>query len=192
MAYLFFSKSIGTNQNQLYYSQKSGSNFTTPAILNSGSKAFDKVFCFDQSATNQFSDKTTEASDSTAADVFHPTSAGLVKDLNDALYLGMDSKFNLVSLILSTAGITGEVVWQYWNGSSWNSFTPNSGAYHLTSSPKTVVLWQDLDSVPQDWQQNSVNNVTKFWLRLLVTTAYTTAPVGSQITAVAKNDYLTG
>jgi hypothetical protein len=192
VAYLFFSKSIGTNQNQLYYSQKSGSNFTTPAMLNSGSKAFDKVFCFDQSATNQFSDKTTEASDSTAADVFHPTSAGLVKDLNDALYLGMDSKFNLVSLILSTAGITGEVVWQYWNGSAWNSFTPDSGAYHLNSSPKSVVLWQDLDSAPADWQQNSVNSVTKFWIRFLVTTAYTTAPVGSQITAVGKSDYLTG
>jgi len=192
VAYLFFSKSIGTSQNQLYYSQKSGSIFSTPAILNSGSKTFDKVLCFDQSATNQFSDKTIEASDSTSGDVFHPTSSGLLKDLNDALYLGMDSKFNLVSLVLSTAGITGEVIWQYWNGSSWDSFTPYSGMFHLTTSPKTVVLWQDLDSVPSDWQQNSVNSITEFWIRLLVTTAYTTAPVGTQITAVAKNEYLSG
>jgi hypothetical protein len=191
-AYVFFCQSIGTDQNQLYFSSKSGSSFTTPLVLNSGSKPLDKVFCFDQSASTQFSDKTTEASNSTSADVFHPTSNGLVKDLNDALYLGMDAKFNVVSLILSTFGISGEVTWQYWNGSTWSSFTPYTGAFHLTSSPKNVILWQDLDSVPSDWQQSSVNGVTKFWVRLLVTVGYTTAPVGSQITAVGKNNYLSG
>jgi len=190
VAYLFFAKAIGTNQNQLYYSNKSSSSFTTPVVLKPSSKAFDKVFCFDQSASNQFSDKTAEASNSSAADIFHPTSAAVVKDLNDALYLGMDYKFNLVSLVLSSVGLTGEVIWQYWNGSSWSSFTPYSGAFHLTTSPKAVILWQDLDSTPADWQSNSVNSVTKFWVRLLVSTGFTTAPVGTQITAVAKNDYL--
>ena len=191
-AYILFCKSIGTDQNQLYYSLKTGSVFSTPAVLNSGSTTFDKVFCFDQSATDQFSDKTIEASNSTSADVFHPTSNGLVKDLNDALYLGMDARFNLASLVLSTLGITGEVAWQYWNGTTWTSFTPYSGAFQLTSSPKNVILWQDPDSVPSDWQQNLVNSVAKFWVKLLVTIAYTTAPVGSQITAVGKNNYLSG
>ncbi len=192
VAYLFWTKNIGTNQNQLYYSYKSGSAFTTPAVLNSGSKTFDKVFCYDQSAGNQFADKTAEASDTSVADIFHPTSNGLVKDAGDALYLGMDSKFNLASFILSTSGITGEVAWQYWNGSTWTTFTLYSGVFHLTSSPQTVVLWQDLNSVPPDWQNNSVNGSTKYWVRLLVTVGYTTAPVGTQITAIGKNDYLTG
>ena len=188
--YVFYAKSIGTDQNQTFYTYKSGESFITPVTLDLANKSFDKVFCFDQSAGTQFQDKTTEASNTTTADVFHTTSNGLVKDVNDILYLGMDNKFNLVRFVLSTSGITGQVSWQYWNGNTWFNFTPNSGAYHLDSSPKMVILWQDLLSAPADWQQTSVNSVTKFWVRALVTTGYTTAPVGTQITAVGKNDYL--
>lgn len=191
-AYIFFAKSLGTNQNQLFQSSKSGSSFSTPAALNVGSKAFEKVFCFDQSATTQFADKTTEAQNATSADLFHPTSGGLIKDSGDALYLGMEAKFNLASFVLSSTGITGQVAWQYWNGSTWTGFTPYSGVNHLTSSPQTVILWQDLDSVPVDWQGTSVNGAVKFWVRALVTTNYTTAPVGTQITATAKIDHITG
>jgi len=188
--YVFYAKSIGTDQNQTFYAYKSGENFMTPSTLNLTNKTFDKVFCFDQSAGTQFQDKTTEAANTTTADIFHTTSNGLVKDVNDILYLGMDSKFNLVRFILSTSGIAGQVSWQYWNGTTWFTFTPNSGAYHLDFSPKMVILWQDLLSTPADWQQTSINNVIKFWVRVLVTTGYSTAPVGTQITAVGKNDYL--
>src|SRR3972149_7430018 len=163
---------------------------TNPVTLDLANKTFDKVFCFDQSGGTQFQDKTTEAANTTTADIFHTTSNGLVKDINDILYLGTDSKFNLLRFVLSTSGITGQVSWQYWNGTIWFTFTPFSGAYHLESSPKMVILWQDLLSAPSDWQQTDINNVTKFWVRALVIVGYTTAPVGTQITAVGKNDYL--
>ncbi len=188
--YVFYAKSIGTDQNQLFYTYKSSEIFITPLTLDLTNKTFDKVFCFDQSAGTQFQDKTAEAANSTTADVFHSISNALVKDLNDILYLRMDGKFNLVRFILSTSGITGQVSWQYWNGTTWFTFTPFSGAYHLDSSPKMVILWQDLLSAPSDWQQTAVNNVTKFWVRVLVSSGYTTAPIGTQITAVGRNDYL--
>jgi hypothetical protein len=53
-----------------------------------------------------------------------------------------------------------------------------------------VMLWEDLSSAPSDWQQCSVNSVSKFWVRILVTTGFTTAPVGTQITAVPESKYL--
>lgn len=188
--FVFFAKNIGTGQNQIFYSYKEGSSFVSSEALEGGQKTFDRVFCYDDSATNKFADRTTEAGNSTVADVYHPTSNSLVKDVGDAFYMGMDRKFNLAKAILSTAGITGQVSWQYWNGESWTNFTPYSGAYHLDSQDKMVILWEDLSSVPSDWQQCPVNLVSKFWVRVLVTTGFTTTPVGTQITAVPEVKYL--
>ncbi len=188
--YVLYGKNIGNNQNQIFYSYKSGSNFVTPIPFLGGAKILDKVFCYDHSATNKYSDRTSEAQNTTSADIFHPTSNSLIRDIEDALYLGMNDKFNQARIILSTAGIGGQVVWEYWDGSEWKSFTPYSGACHLDSLSKLVILWQDLSSVPSDWQMCGVNNSTFFWVRIRVTTGYATAPVGTQVTAVPENKYL--
>jgi hypothetical protein len=188
--FVFFAKNIGTGQNEVFYSYKEGTSFVTPAPFEKGEKPFDCAFCYDDSATEKYADLTTQSSEPTVADVYHPTSNGLVKDEEDAFYMGMDLKFNLAKMILSTSGITGEVSWQYWNGEGWADFTPYSGAYHLDSLEKMVILWEDLLSVPSDWQQCSVNNVSRFWVRISVTTSFTTAPVGTQITAVPEAKYL--
>ena len=188
--YVFFAKNVGNGQNQLFYSYKDGSTFVSPQFFESGQKPFDKVLCYDDSATIKYSDRTTQASDLTPADVFHPTSCGLVKDTDDALYLGMDVKFNLARIILSSVGIGGEVKWQYWNGEGWSDFVPSSGNYHLDSEADTVILWQDLYSVPSDWQRCPVNGFSEFWIRVLVISPFTMVPVGSQITAVPETKYL--
>lgn len=188
--YVFFASNIGSGQNQVFYSYKDASAFASRAVFEWGQKPFDRVFCYDDSASTKYSDRTTQASDSTPADVLHPTSGALIKDVNDALYLGMDVKFNLARAILATAGIGGEVKWQYWDGENWADFTPQSGSYHLDSGEKTVILWQDLNSVPLDWQRCSVSGVSEFWVRILVTVSFSTAPVGTQITAVPEAKYL--
>jgi hypothetical protein len=188
--FVFFAKNMGTGQNEVFYSYKEGTSFVLSSPLEGGQKPFDKIFCYDDSATNKYADRTTEAGNSTVADVYHPTSNSLVKDVSDAFYMGMDHKFNLAKIILSTGGIAGEVCWQYWDGQSWTNFTPYSGAYHLDSQDKMVILWQDLSSVPTDWQRCPVNLVSEFWVRILVTTGFTTAPVGTQITAVPETKYL--
>ncbi|MCJ7507327.1 MAG: hypothetical protein MUO85_01180 [candidate division Zixibacteria bacterium] len=188
--YVFYSKNIGTNQNVLSYSYKTESYFEDPQPLNSAAKTFDKLFCYDHSAATKYNNKTTEASNTTPADVFHLTSNALVKDVEDCLYLGMSSRFNLCRMILSTAGVGGEVVWEYWNGTQWYGFTPNSGVYHLDSTNKLVILWSDGNSIPSDWQQCTVNLETKFWVRIKVTTNYTTAPVGTQVTAAPESKYI--
>ncbi len=188
--YVFFAKSIGDGQNQLLYSYQEGSSFISPAYFELGQKPFDLVFCYDDSAANKYSDRTGPASDLTPADVFHPTSGGLVKDADDALFLGMDAKFNLARIILSTGGMGGAVKWQIWNGENWSDFVPQCGNFNLDSQKKTVILWPDLNSAPSDWQMCPVNGVSKFWMRILVTTPFVTAPVGTQITAVPEVKHL--
>jgi hypothetical protein len=188
--FVFFGKNIGTKQNLQYYSYKKEDSFITPEIFNPACKTFDKVFCYDDSASTKYSDKTAPAESSTPADVFHPTSNGLIKDIEDGLYLGMEKKFNLVKIILSTAGISGQVVWQYWNGIFWQSFIPYSGTYHFDSIEKLVLLWQDLFSVPADWQVCPIEGNNLFWVKISVTTPFTTVPVGSQITAVGEDKWM--
>jgi hypothetical protein len=188
--YVFFAKSIGTGQNQIFYSYKEGSTFVSPVAFESGQKPFDRVLCYDDSASTQYSDLTSPASDATPADIYHPTSGGLVKDTDDAFFLGMDAKFNLTKIILSTAGIGGEVKWQYWDGEGWSDFAPQSGSYHLDSQDKSIILWEDLNSVPSDWQMCPVDGISQFWIKVLVTSSFTTPPVGTQITAVPDVKYL--
>ena len=188
--YVFYGKNIGNKQNQLFYSYLENNSFVASLPLVEGAKTFDKVLCYDDSATTKYYDKTTEASNTASGDVFHPTSLSLIKDPEDCLYLGMNFKFNLVRMVLSVAGVGGEISWSYWNGEAWVEFIPYSGAYHLDALEKTIVLWQDLNSSPSFWQQCLVNSQNKFWIKLKVKTAFTTAPVGTQITAVPECKYL--
>jgi hypothetical protein len=76
LPYVFFVRNIGNGQNQSFYSYKDGPDFVSPVTYEPGQKAFDRVLCFDDSASTQYCDLTTQASDSNPADVFHPTSGG--------------------------------------------------------------------------------------------------------------------
>ncbi len=188
--YVFFAKETGNGQNQLFYSYMDNSSFVSPLIFEAGQKTFDELLCYDDSASGPYADRTIQAADLTPADVFHPVSGGLVKDAADALYMGMEARFNLARIILSTPGMGGEVKWQYWNGQTWTDFVPQSGDYHLDSEQKTIVLWPDLNSAPLDWQMCSVNGSSLFWVRVPVVTSFAAAPVGSQITAISQAEDL--
>jgi hypothetical protein len=184
--YLFFTREIGEGANQVFYSYKESSSFVSPLVFESGQSTFDGLLCYDDSASGKYADKTSQAADSTPADVFHPTSGALIKDTNDAFYVGMRARFNQARIVLSTVGVGGQVIWQFFNGEEWTDFVPQSGSYNLNSEEKTVLLWDDLNSVPSDWQMCSVNGASRFWVRALVVTTFVTSPVGSQITALAQ------
>ncbi|KPL02709.1 MAG: hypothetical protein AMJ90_05010 [candidate division Zixibacteria bacterium SM23_73_2] len=188
--YLFYGRNIGEKQNQMFYTRLEGGSFQDPIPLISGAKPFDRVFCYDESASEEYHERTSEAEDTTSADVFHPESSALVKDIDDCLYLGSDFKFNLINMILSTSGIGGEVSWEYWGGEGWSVFVPYSGSYHLDSGQSILLLWVDLLSCPSDWQRCDVYQKNKFWIRIKVKTTFTTAPVGSQITCVPQGKHV--
>ena len=188
--FIFFGKNMGEGQNQLLFSYLKDGQFLDPVSLVKGAQILDKVFCYDDSASEKYYERTQESSDTTPADIFHPASNCLVKDTDDCLFLGLDFKFNFLRIILSAPGAGGEVNWFYWDGEDWSEFVPESGSYHLDSQDSSIILWKDLLSCPSDWQQNTIEGVKKFWIKIKVESAFTTAPVGSQITAVPECKYL--
>lgn len=163
--------------------------FSTPTDFDPRQKPFDQVLLYSQQHAT-YHDGTGAASGITAADLYHPSSLALVKLAGDALYLGMDQPFRLVHAELSTIGIGGTVQYSFWDGHSWKSITPYNGAGQFTGSPVRVALWQDIEHIPLDWQRTSVNGLTQFWVRVLVTAPFSTAPVGTSVLAMSQVDNL--
>ena len=188
--YIFYGIKIGENQYAIKYTYLSGVTLVPPNYLLEGMRPFDSVLLYDDSAGTKFQNRTAEAASVDAADIFHPTSAALIADDADSLYVGMDKPFFHIHSILSTAGSGGVVSYSYWNGANWESFAPYSGAFNFNSSPANITLWIDLDSVPSDWQKNSVNGINRFWVKIETTSAFSTPPIGSQITAVPDCRYI--
>jgi len=187
--HIFFARHPGNNYCILRKAIKSGSGFTVSDYAPSIG-IFDKVFVYDDSASTEYQDKTDEASSETSGDVFHSESSALLDGIEDCLYLGKQSRFYCVAIVLSTAGAGGTVVWEYFDGEDWKRFTPDSGAYHFDSSDKLVYLWEDSESIASDWQVTKVNNQSAYWIRIRVTAGFSTKPIGSQIIAAAKGDDL--
>ena len=114
----------------------------------------------------------------------------LISAVDDALNVGSEEPIARLSINLSTAGSGGAVVWEYYSDSGWNAFTPESGAYHFDQLTQRLRLWQDTASVPIDWQKCAIESRSHFWLRARVTTAFTTPPVGTQITPCTSITFL--
>jgi len=119
-----------------------------------------------------YTDKTTDANDPGTADVTWPV------DIGDMMYFGSSSKFATLGFITSTAGVTGVVVWEYWNG-AWVTAPGMAGAFTSTGGARVAFT---SETVPTDWVTNDPGmGQTKYWVRCRITTAYTVAVVQSQI-----------
>jgi hypothetical protein len=153
--------------------------------------SFDRVICYRPAAIPQYLDRSSEAEDDVPGDVYHSDTGGLFMDGGDALLLGQSDKFNQVHITLSTIGAGGMVSWHYWDGSNWKNLTPITGDYNFDSSPMNVRLWEDSSAIPCDWQSSVIAGTSEFWIRIAVTSAFGTAPVGTQITAAADLPFMT-
>lgn len=182
--YIVYLSVYGEDQNRPMYIYRDRQSFTDPAPLDVSMSPFEKVLCYNIAAAT-YNDRTTAAANDTEGDIYHAASNAVFKEIGDALYIGLSKKFHYLKIILSTAGAGGEVNWQYYNGADWAGFTPSGGNYHFSSLDKGILLWNDLDSVPADWQKYNVSGGIFFWIRVVVTSAYSTAPVGTQITSIS-------
>ncbi len=183
--HIFFGKHLGNNYFIPRYARKSGSVFN----LENFSQALgqlDKVILYVNAGSPQYQDKTSAAGNTTAGDIFHSISQGLLDSIGDCIYLGKQSKFFCAAIILSTSGTGGSVVWEYFDGSSWVQFTPNSGGYNFDSPDVLIYFWQDAASAPSGWQLGLVNNISAYWVRARVENGFETNPIGTQILAAAK------
>ena len=142
----------------------------------SANQYFDAVFAFDGSST--YSNITLEMQSPSG------TSATILADTNDVLYLGDANRFDMAIFDVDTAGSLGALIWEYYNGSTWATFTPLSATYYTDpdDSPDTAYDFSK-DGAEQfpagrmsDWATTAVNSVTKYWVRCTSTTSVSSAP----------------
>lgn len=182
--YILFARDVGNNCYLPKCSYYQSGQFTSIDLISSIG-FFDSLFLYESSGQT-FEDKTTEAQSEMAADIYHSSSNSLLSAEGDCLYLGKEEKFFSVSIILSTSGSGGSVAWEYYNGQAWSSFSPQAGDIDFDEIQTVLYLWNDEPNIPGDWQINSVNGTSKFWIRARVVNDFSVAPVGSQITAIPK------
>lgn len=182
--HILFLATAGEGQRELRTCHAEGGGFTAPAPALSQLTALASVLLYDADAPVPYADRTEASSDGVTADVFHPTSGALLKDPGDAVYFGGDDRFSFLNVILDTAGANGTVAWSYWDGATWQNFTPDSGSFHFDSAAATVRLFADGDSTPVAWQKAVVDGRSRYWIRAVAQSAFTTAPIASQLTAI--------
>ena len=140
-------------------------SWPTATILQIGND-FDSV---QRDAGGVFTDVTAAMNNATAADVTFTTA------VNNAMYFGHATQFRWISHVLSTVGVGGTLVWEYWNGSAWTTLTL-AATNNLTATPVTSRF-----TPPSNWATTTVNSVANlFWVRARISVTYTTAPVFTQ------------
>ncbi len=174
-----------TDEFLLMQTNRQTGSFSTPVILENRASTFDSLILYNQSSSS-YENKTTEASNAIAGDLYHSVSTSLSSVIGDKVYCGSDLKFRFIRLLLSTVGVGGTVSYAYFDGANWKSFVPSGGVYDINSSDKELLLWDDFDSMPEDWQKNSVDGVSRFWVKIEVTDSFSTAPIGSQCTSISN------
>lgn len=131
------------------------------------------AFQWDDSA-NQFVDNTAGANSAAGT-----TFILLEEAVDDYFYFGVDAAghgqagFYTIAFVLNpVASITMSLVWEYWNGSNWISFTPTDGTSGWTASGD--VTWTS-GSVP-NWALTTVNGVEAYYIRVRTATTPGTWP----------------
>jgi len=182
---ILYLSEFATGEFQLMQTNRQTGSFSSSVVMENRAAAFESLILYSQSSSS-YEDKTTKASNSIAGDLFHSLSTSIASVVNDKIYCGSDLKFRFIRMLLSTVGIGGTVSYSYYDGANWKSFIPSGGAFNLDSSDKELLLWDDFDSAPIDWQKNSVNGVSRFWIKIEVTADFSTAPIGSECTSISN------
>ncbi len=100
-----------------------------------------------------FTDETEEANSEATNDMnLLPASPAV----NDAYYFGHNEQFTRLKIDVSDANGTGStIVWEYWDGTSWDPLTGVSdGTSNFETAGKNIVSW----TLPGDWATNTVNS----------------------------------
>ncbi|MEW5795789.1 MAG: hypothetical protein AB1772_05460 [Candidatus Zixiibacteriota bacterium] len=179
---IVFLSEIGNEARYARHSDRRTGSFGAAKTLDGRSAPFDSVVLYDASSAS-YEDLAAQAISAAAADVYHSASGCLVKDAGDILYLGMNERFRVARMLLSTIGAGGSVQVSYWNGANWEAFTPANGSVGFGSSVVDILLWGDYSDVPDDWQKRLVNSQSRYWIKIEAISGYTSGPVATQISA---------
>ena len=93
--------------------------------------------------------------------------------VNDAVYFGLDTTFDRLSIYIRVAGSGYTITWEYYNGSSWAALSPTDNTTGFTVASFKTVVWEQ----PSNWAAVSVNgSASLYFVRARVSAI--TAPSG--------------
>lgn len=150
---------------------------------------FDSVFLYDaESGAGYYNDHTAEAGTEGGGAI------ELLDSTSDYLYLGEATTFAGIKFEFQTRGSNHTLKVDYYNGSDWITLTANdNGLVDDTDNFESDgrITW----TIPSDWTQNTVNSVSKYWIRISTTTtpvtqaqAYYIIPGNSVISLLALSE----
>ncbi len=149
------------------------------AIPANGDVAIGHVWQVDDDGGPGFVDETTDANDVGDADWTIFTAA---EDVADYVAIGYSEQFGGVVFdnTNGTAGTNGVVVWEYWDGDSWEVLTNvtdgTTGFTAGVSDGQTLTF-----DIPTDWAAQVINgSASLFYIRARITTVFTVDPVYDQ------------
>jgi hypothetical protein len=125
----------------------------------------------------------------------------------DYFYLGDEDRFDLAQFDIVTAGVLGELTWEYWNGSAnaWSTFIPafadlegNEDGYDYDFTEDGAEIFVDLPG----WTASDLDTVDgvagatpddtiRYWVRVSSPTSVSTAPTINMIRKRSYNSYCT-
>jgi len=165
-------------------------------VLGEGDSYTRGMLVYTETAGNVFADVSTEAASSSGSsftfpDVTADNAIYVSSDLQDSSdykqFLGIKSKVTIPAVLG-----TGEIVAEYWDGTSWTEFNHMSA---LGSAPYTQqadaiferagseqIRFQDLTLAAASWTKNDPpsTGTNRFWVRFRISTEIDTAPVFEQ------------
>lgn len=130
-----------------------------------------------------FTDDTVDANDAGANDVALLPAA---EAINDAFYFGdAYCKFSAIQINIGTAGVGGNITWEYWNGSAWAALTVADFTNEFTTAGTNDVNLVEPAEVAL-WSKTVVNGTDAYWVRARCTAAnYAVQPLASTIALLA-------
>ena len=180
--YVFVQYAVGSNQSILTVRRQVDGKWepSEQVLTDPWERTFDQVW---STSGAEWHDLTAAAASVASNDLVHPATNALLRSPDDAVYAGMSERFDYVYTALSTTGRGGSYVWEYWNGAAWTTLPlrENSGPGFTASG---AVRFRP----PHDWQSQALNGgAARYYVRVRVVVAPTTAPRGTQMTAVKSN-----
>lgn len=112
----------------------------------------------------------------------------------DRLYIGLEDRFDMVIFFLSIAGSIGDRTWEYYDGDSWDIFSPGlEYAFTATGVEQFDRLnnWRQLlITSTNPHAATPPDNIPRYWMRVQVASV-TTAPTVNQIVLRSYAAYAT-
>jgi hypothetical protein len=130
-------------------------------------------------------DQTTAANNATANDMTLLPASPVT---NDCYYFGHSASFDVLRLNVGTAGAgTYTIAWSYWSAASGGSWASLSNVTDGTNGFKNAGTNDVKFDQVSNWQLKSIQGITGYWIRALVTMGTcTTQPKGTQAWAAAR------